>query len=205
MSRRLGIVLAALVGLVVLLAGLAYAAVRDPDYTSRATLALDPSPADDEDIPGLIGSFNSSGSIGTYVELIASGDTFRAAGSPPVGLAVRAIPDSRVIDVRVEGGEAVVRPALRRIIAVSLGRQTDFKDPWTLRVLQSAQPPLRSGPSTTFVVAAAVLLALLSAIFVLVALTRLVGLERPLPRLEAEREAEAEAERGHARRTTVYR
>jgi hypothetical protein len=176
--RRPAILLAGLMGLAILLAGLAYASVRSPSYRSDASLVLVPTPPDPNDVPSLIGSFNSSGSIGTYVELVASADTLRAAGSPPIGVAARAIPDSRVISVHAEGDQNVVQPALRRILAVVQTQQASLKDAWTLQTLQAPQPAEQTGPSTSTVVVAAILLAILGAIFVLVVLSRLASLGR---------------------------
>jgi uncharacterized protein involved in exopolysaccharide biosynthesis len=178
MRRRPAILLAAFVGLTILLAGLAYAAVRTPSYQSDASLVLVPTPADPNDVPSLIGTFNSSGSIGTYVELVASADTLAAAGSPPVGVAARAIPDSRVITVHVEGAQGTVQPALRRILAVVATKQATLKDAWTLQTLQAPQPAQRTGPNTSTIVVAAFLLAILGAVFVLVVLSRLGSLGR---------------------------
>lgn len=178
MSGRVAALLAVLTAAAIFVAGLAYALVRTPSYQSAAALVLVPTPLSEEDVPSLIGTFNSSGSIGTYVELVASANTLIAAGSPPVGVGVRAVPDSRVIDVRVEGSRGVVQPALRRIVAVVETRQASLRDAWTLETLEAPQPPQRTGPSTTTIVIAAFLLALVGAAFVLVVLARLSLLAR---------------------------
>jgi uncharacterized protein involved in exopolysaccharide biosynthesis len=201
--RRPVILLAALVGVAIFAAGALYASVRSPSYQSAAALVLVPTPANVNDVPNLIGTFNSSGSIGTYVELVASADTLQAAGSPPVSVAARAIPDSRVIDVGTEGGRGVVQPALRRIVAVVEARQASLRDAWTLETLEAPQPPTRTGPSTSLIVVAAFLLAILGAVFVLVALWRLTSLGRLPGRLAAAPQEDWAAE--PARRTPEYR
>jgi hypothetical protein len=178
MRRRPAILLAALTGLAIFLAGIAYAAVRSPSYDSVASLVLVPTPANPNDVPSLIGTFNSSGSIGTYVELVASADTLAAAGSPPVSVAARAVPDARVIDVHTEGDKDAVQPALRRIVAAVESNQASLKDAWTLQTLQVPQPPTSTGPGRTLIVVAAFLLALLGAAFVLIVFSRLASLGR---------------------------
>jgi uncharacterized protein involved in exopolysaccharide biosynthesis len=187
-KRRFVLLIAGLTALAIFLAGLGYALARTPSYQSSAALVLVPSPLSQDDVPSLIGTFNSSGSIGTYVELVASANTLAAAGSPPVGVAVRAVPDSRVVDVAVEGDEAVVQSALRRIVAVVEARQGSLRDAWTLETLEAPQPPQRIGPSTTVIVVAGALLAIVGAIFVLVAFARLAALAagagRPVPATE---------------------
>jgi uncharacterized protein involved in exopolysaccharide biosynthesis len=176
MSRRAGFVLAGLTAVAIFLAGLSYALVRTPSYQSTAALVLVPTPTNPNDVPNLIGSFNSSGSIGTYVELIASANTLQSAGSPPVSVGVRAVPDSRVIDVTTEGDRDSVQPALQRILTVVESQQASLRDAWTLQTIQAPQPAQQTGPTKTVIVVAAALLALVGALFVLVVLGRLSAL-----------------------------
>src|SRR4051812_24497959 len=100
------------VALAILVVGVAYAFARPAEYQSGATLVLTPSPNKPADQPTLLDSFQRSGTVGTYVELLASDDTLRRAGSPNVTLAVRAIPDSRALRLTTTGDKDVVRPAL---------------------------------------------------------------------------------------------
>ena len=179
MNRRLTILVSSAVALVIFVAGCAYALLRTQDYKSCSALALVPALKDPRDIGNLTSSFNNSGTIGTYVEYIASSDTLKRAGSPDVSLGVRGVPDARVIDVCTEGGKAKVQPALARVVDVVRTNQAELNDAWNLDVIQGAQTPEKSGPDTALILGASVLLALLGGLFVFVMLTRFVGFDTP--------------------------
>lgn len=182
MTRLRVIVVSAAVGLVILVAGVAYAALRTPSYQSTAALVFVPKTRVPNEIANLTGSFSSSGTAGTYVEYIASKDTIDAARATGVSVAARAVPDSRVIDVVTEGPQDSVQPALQRMLTVIANQQAQLNDAWTLNVLQAAQPPVKSGASSKLLAAAVVLLAALGALLAYTVLTRLLGfgtLDRP--------------------------
>lgn len=179
MNRRLTILVSSAVALVIFVAGCAYALLRTQDYKSCSALALVPALKDPRDIGNLTSSFNNSGTIGTYVEYIASSDTLKRAGSPDVSLGVRGVPDARVIDVCTEGGKAKVQPSLARVVDVVRANQAELNDAWNLDVIQGAQAPEKSGPDTALILGASVLLALLGGLFVFVMLTRFVGFDTP--------------------------
>jgi hypothetical protein len=182
-SRRLAIVLAAVTAVLVFLAGSAYGLLREDRYTSTGQLVAVPKPLSPDDLPSLIGGFQDAGLIFTYVELSVSEDTLRAAGSPPVSVTARAVPDSRVLSVTTEGSRASVRPALSELLNTVVTRQARFGDPWRLRVLQRAQPPESVGPSPVFLVLGSLLMGLLGGLVVYTVATRL-----PLGRLSGRTE-----------------
>ncbi len=72
------------VGTVIFAAGVAYTLIRPITYQSDATMVLAPTPTKPSDLPNVLDSFQRSGTAGTYVELLASEDTKKRAGSPPV-------------------------------------------------------------------------------------------------------------------------
>jgi hypothetical protein len=173
MSARFSAAAAALTAALVLVLGVAFTQVRTPAWQSRGLIAVTPASQDPRTLASVVGSFNASGAIGTYVELAASADTKRLAGVPGgVSVAARAIPDSRVIDVRTEGPRDTVRSSLASILSTTVRRQGELNDAWRLNVLQTAQPATVSGPSTTALLVATVLLALLAAVFVWIVLRR---------------------------------
>jgi hypothetical protein len=163
--------LAAVVALGILAAGTVYASVRPTSYESTAVVALAPrGNIAAEDIPSLVGSFGNSATLGTYVELITSKDTWQQAGSPPVTVEARAVPASRVINVSTVGDETAVRPALVALLRAATLSQQDLGDVWELRVLQAAQPPVTSGPGRNVVIAGSVVLAAFGVVFLFVLL-----------------------------------
>ena len=167
-------VFALLAAVVILLAGTLYTVNRSPKYQSTSALVLAPTAADSSDRTGLINGYDRSGAIGTFVELIASPDTLVAAGQPPVTIDVRAIPDTRVIEVTATGERDVVRPALTALLAAARGSQSTLNDLWTLRVLETPSAAEEAGPSVAMLLAATVLLALLAALFLYVAVSAVV-------------------------------
>ena len=179
MNRRLTILVSGAVALVIFVAGCAYALLRTQDYKSCSALALVPALKDPRDIGNLTSSFNNSDTIGTYVEYIASADTLKRAGSPDVDLAVRGVPDARVIDVCTQGAQDKVQPALTSVVDTVRANQSNLNDAWNLDVIQGAQTPAKTGPETALILGASALLALLGGLFVFVMLSRFVGFDGP--------------------------
>jgi hypothetical protein len=180
LTRRRAYALACVVALAVLAAGSAYAFQRETRYESTAVVALAPrADVPTEDIPTLVGTFANSGVLGTYVELITSRDTLQAAGSPPVTVQARAVPNTRVIDVTAEGEQAVVRPALVSVLRAAALSQHELRDAWELRVLQAAQPAVEAGPRPEVIVAASAVLAAFGVVLLFVILRQLGLLEQP--------------------------
>jgi hypothetical protein len=174
LSRSQAYVLAAIVALGILAAGSGYALLRPVSYESSAVVALAPSadiPTDD--IPSLTGGFTNSAILGTYVELIASADTLREAGSPPVTIQARAVPASRVIDVAAKGSYDATRPGLVAVLRAAILSAQRLHDAWQVRVLQTAQAPVAAGPSSGLIVAASVALALFGVVLLFVVLRQL--------------------------------
>jgi uncharacterized protein involved in exopolysaccharide biosynthesis len=181
LSRSQAYVLAAIVALGILAAGSGYALVRPVTYESSAVVALAPRaeiPADD--IPTLTGGFTNSAILGTYVELIASADTLREAGSPPVTVQARAVPASRVINVTAKGSYEATRPGLVSVLQAAILSAQRLHDAWELRILQTAQAPVAAGPSSGLIVAASVVLALFGVVLLFVVLRHLNLFVEPL-------------------------
>lgn len=173
MSKRTTRVLAAAVALLVLAAGLAYTFTRSTDYKSEATLLLAPKRDTPRDIlSSVLDSFGRSGTGGTYVELISSADTLRSAEAFGTPVAVRAVPDTRTIQVTVTGPQDRVQPTLERVIRAAQERQVQLRDVWELQILESPSAPTVAGISTPALIGATVLMALLSGLFLLVVLGR---------------------------------
>ncbi len=179
MNRRLTFLVSGAVALVIFVAGCGYALVRTQKYKSCSAVVLVPVSKNPSEIGNLVSSFNNSGTIGTYVEFIASADTLARAGSPNVDLGVRGVPDARVIDVCTQGKKNDVRPGLVRVLDVVRANQAEINDAWTVRLLQGAQPPEKTGPTTVLILGASLLLALLGGLFVFVMLNRFVGFDAP--------------------------
>jgi len=179
MNRRLTILVSGAVALIIFVAGTGYALLRNQEYKSCSALALVPDLKDPRDIGNLTSSFNNSGTIGTYVEYIASSDTLKRAGSPNVSLAVRGVPDTRVIDVCTQGKQSAVQPALASVVDVVRANQRELNDAWNLDVIQGAQTAEKTGPDTALILGASALLALLGGLFVFVMLSRFVGFDAP--------------------------
>lgn len=189
-ARRLMVALA--VAAVVLSAGVAYELLRPANYVSQGAMVLAPLPEQESDLTNLLQGFDRSGTMGTFVELISSRDTLRRAGDPPVGLTVRAVPDTRVILVETDGDESIVNPALSAVFAAARDRRDALSDLWDLRVLETASSPKPAPPSTVFVLLATLVLALLGAAITFVLLSRLFGNSSSLDDLDFGPEASDE-------------
>ncbi len=172
MSRR-SISIAALVAAVtVFLVGLVYTVARDRSYESVATVVLSPSQAEPENISSLLESFERSGTLGTYVELMASNDTTAEARAMGVSITVRAVPDTRAIRLIAEGDKEAVQPALKSVIEATRNRQTALSDLYVLEVLESPSEPTQAGPSTGILLFATLLLSIFAAVGTLAILRR---------------------------------
>jgi capsular polysaccharide biosynthesis protein len=153
------------VATIIFFAGVAYALVRPVTYQSQATMVLAPAPADPKDLPGVLDSFQRSGTAVTYVELLASSDLLREAGNPPVTVTVRSVPDSRIIRISAKATDKnIVQPALRSIITAADREQEKLVDIWDLRTLQAPNNPSKASTSTSVILIATLLLSLLGAV-----------------------------------------
>jgi hypothetical protein len=151
------------VATIIFFSGIAYTLVRPVSYSSQATMVLTPKPTDD--LAGVLDSFQRSGTAVTYVEFLASGDLLEAANDPPVTVSVRSVPDSRIIRISAEGSEkGIVKPALQAILTAANQEEDKLVDIWTLRTLQAPSDPSPSSTSTSLILMATILLALLGAV-----------------------------------------
>jgi hypothetical protein len=171
MTRRATFALP-LVAILVFAAGLAYTAVRHVKYVSSAQLVLVPTPASPAEIASLTSSFANSGTLGTYVEYVSSINPNVNSRAAPVTLSVRAVPDTRAINVTATGTTRVVRPALENAVTIAQTQSRTLNDAWTLRLLKKATTPSVSGPSTSAIVLASALIAVLAAVVVYIVLDR---------------------------------
>jgi hypothetical protein len=172
-SPRLIRRVAAVAVLSVLVAGVGYIALRDRSWESKAQLAVTPTTADPNTAANLLGNLQESGTIGTRVEQISSKDTLDAAGRPPIQVTVRAVPDTRVIDVTATGQELAVQGGLTRLLEAAQAGDAKLDDPWKLTTIASPSAPALAGPGNALVAGATILLALLAGLATLVGLRRL--------------------------------
>jgi uncharacterized protein involved in exopolysaccharide biosynthesis len=166
-------------GVLVLLIGIVFTATRSRDYESVATVVLSPTAKEAGAITTLLESFERSGTQGTYVELMASNDTTAKAQAMGVSITVRAVPNTRAIQITAAGGKEEVVPALESVIAATKARQTSLSDLFAMQILESPSSPSLSGPGTGILLLATLLLAILAAVGVVVILRRL-GPRRPV-------------------------
>lgn len=161
------------VGALILAAGIVYAVSRPTEYRSTADLLLAPREgADPAVVSSLLESFQRSGTSGTFVELVSSEDTLRAANAEEVEIDVRAVPDARTITVSSTGDREAVQPALTRVVRAAQARQQELGDVWELELLGGPSEAAPAGPSTGAIIAAAALLGLLGATLTLVVFGR---------------------------------
>jgi hypothetical protein len=153
--------------------GIAYIELRSRDYESTAELSVNPQSGSADTQANLLGNLQESGTIGTRVELISSQGTLDAAGNPPVQIAVRSVPDTRVIDVKATGAEDKVGPGLTDIVNAAKKGDSKLGDPWRMRVIASPTAAALAGPSDALLAAATGLLAILAAVAVLAGLRAL--------------------------------
>ncbi len=144
-------------------------------YQSAATIALAPAPGTPPVLAANeLSSFSTSGTSGTFVDLISAAQTLRVAGVPSseVSLTVRADPTARVLFLTLQGPQDVVEPALARIVAASIARAPQLNDVFRLQLIDAPSAATTSGPSRSLLAIAVVLLALLGGLFTLVVLRR---------------------------------
>lgn len=156
----------------VLVAGVAFAVVRDRDYESVATVVLSPDSKDPELVGALLESFERSGTLGTYVELMASDDTTAEARALGVDITVRSVPDTRTIRLIATGGEDEVQPALDSVIVATGEKQETLSDLFSPAVLEEPSAPELAGPGIGLVLFATLLLAGFAALAVALILRR---------------------------------
>jgi capsular polysaccharide biosynthesis protein len=177
LSRSLNALITIVVAVVILFAGVTYSFVAPTTYESHATLVLVPKPQKPADLGGILDSFGRSGTAGTYVELLASDDTRKAAGNPPVTTKVRSIPDTRAITITASADDRnIVQPALRAVVTAAQSEQVKLVDVFDLQTLQAPSAPSRASISPSLIIVATVLLSLLGA---LAAWTLLRHLRKP--------------------------
>src|SRR3954468_983574 len=141
MTRRTTRWIVLAIALTVLAAGSAYAFTRHVSYESTASVVLVPTTANAADLAAATDSFAASGTAGTFVELLGAPDTLRAAGSPPIELGVRAVPDSRVIGLTAHGARVDVQPALQSLLDAAQQRQDSLHALWRMNVLAEPSDP----------------------------------------------------------------
>ena len=166
------------VAVLILIVGGAYVAKHHRTYQSSATFVLAPAPGTPAVLEANeLSGFSTSATSGTFVDLIGSGDTYRAAGLTGSGvtITVRADPTARAIYVTAQGPQAIVQPALTRIVRTALAREAVVNDVFRLQLIDSPSAPVASGPSRSVLVLAVLLLAALGGLFVLVVLRRYPG------------------------------
>lgn len=175
--------LAALVtAALVLVVGIAFTVTRDRDHQSSATVVLAPSTPDDpERVSAVLESFERSGTLGTYVELMAADDTTRAARDLGVDIAVRSVPDTRTIRVTAVGDEDDVQPALTSVIEASVAKQATLADLFVLSVLEQPSAPEQAGPDDGLLLLATLLLAGFAALAVVLVLRQVGSTQPPAP------------------------
>lgn len=172
MSSRTSAIAAAVAAAAVFLVGLVFTVARDRDYESSTTVVLSPNAEEPDRISDLLESFERSGTLGTYVELMASDDTTADARALGTEITVRAVPDTRAIQVTAVGGESDVQPALESVVETTRMRQEALRDLFVLEVLEAPSAPVESGPGTGLLLLATVLLSAFAALAVIVILRR---------------------------------
>lgn len=172
MSSRSVTIAAATAAVMVFLIGGVFAVARDRDYESSTTVVLSPNSEEPERISELLESFERSGTLGTYVELMAADDTTAGARALGAEVTVRAIPDTRAIRVTAVGGEAEVQPALESVIETTRTRKEALRDLFVIEVLEAPSAPVESGPGAGLLLLATVLLSAFAALAVIVILRR---------------------------------
>lgn len=169
--RTPAVLAAVIVAVLTLGATLAYAAQRQRSVYSTTQLVLVPTARDPNQRISQLQTFTSSGVQGTYVEYLASQ---RVPGGT---LEVRGVPDSRVIDVKVTRASGA-RDVLQGVIATALSQQARLADDWSARELGAPSAEAAAGPTTTVLLAAGVLLALLAGLATFAGVRALTGASR---------------------------
>lgn len=174
-GRSLALLASIGAGLLVLLAGALYTAVRTPEHRSEAKVVLEP----EVKIEGNISAndiFVDSGTLGTFVELLSWAPVLDTPRYESVHVKARAIVDPtrtgsrgntriiRVIGTSAHAG--LLQPALRSLLASADRRQASLGDVWRFKTIQDPSSPTASAPTRKALVAGSVLLALLAGVIV---------------------------------------
>lgn len=164
-----------------LLGGLLYLAVHEPAYESRAAFVLVPADRGAEGSE-LLRSLLQTGTVGTYEHYLGASDDVRDALPDTVTIAVRSVPDTRVLSLRTIGPRSEVGPALEAVVDLREDVDAALGGLWRLDVVESPQPAARAGAKPWMVLTGAGGLALLAAIGVLALGRRIEGRRaRPAP------------------------
>jgi hypothetical protein len=167
-TLRLWVAAAATVGVLCLVATAWYIAERPASVDSTAQVVLVPAGTNADARLQRLQSFTSSGVAGTFVEYLS------AIGSTVDGgdLTARAVPDSRVIDLRYERSSGA-RDRLSEILTTALAGQQSVVDDWQARTLRQPTAESPAGPSDATLMLAGAFLALLAALATFTALRAL--------------------------------
>lgn len=200
MSERMLVIAAAATAAIVVIVGLVFVVARPTKYESTAAVVLSPDTEVPDRISSLLESFQRSGTLGTYVELMASGDTTAQAQAAGVDITVRAVPDTRTIQVTGVGDHDAVQPAVSSVIDRTQSKQSTLRDLFALAILEEPSGPVESGPGTPLILAATLLLAAFAAIAVFLILRRVAPApprkpESPRPRQKPDRRRQSTASR----------
>lgn len=153
-------------------AGMAYADGLEARYASGATIAASPS-TDAASRYGI--DFERSATVGTFVQLLTSPATKRAAGSPPIQVAAAAQPDTTVLRVVATGEADAVRPGLRRVIAAAKQIQRQTGDAFRMDVISAPSRPAATTTSPRIVRGGVIFAALLVGLTILIVPGRFGG------------------------------
>jgi hypothetical protein len=166
---------AVVVGILCLAATAAYIFQRPQSVQSTAQLVLVPAGTSPDARLQRLQTFSNSGVAGTFVEYL------NAIGSAvPGSLTARAVPDSRVIDLRFER-ESGARRGLQQLLVTALAGQASIVDDWEARTLRQPSADSPAGPSDPMLFVAGALLALLMALATLTGLRALTRQAPPSP------------------------
>lgn len=195
MSQGLRRLVVATTAALVLLGGVTYVMARPTQYKSEAQLVLHLGRVSPGSVASYLDGFDRSSIAGTFVEHVSSDSTLRGAGSPPVDIKARAVPDTRVIDIEAVGPRGRVRNGLAAVIREAQSTQSQLRDPFRLGVLSPPTRAVVAGPPDLVLLLATALLAGLAGLFVFV-VTR--GPQSPSLRVAGEEAAESPPTRAAA-------
>ncbi|MCW3000496.1 MAG: hypothetical protein JWN65_4045 [Solirubrobacterales bacterium] len=172
---RLWIAAAATVGVLCFVATSWYVAQRPASVDSTAQLVLVPAGTNPDARLQRLQTFSNSGVAGTFVEYLSAIGATVDGGT----LTARAVPDSRVIDLRYERSSGA-RQRLSEILTTALAGQKSIVDDWEARTLRQPSAESPAGPSAPTLMLAGGFLALLAALATFTAL-RALPRKTPLP------------------------
>lgn len=171
MTRSWRAGLAGAAAAVVLLAGGAYVLTTPATYASRLSLVIVPADGAAASTGDLLAGFDDSLTQGTMVELLAR-DAEAPASAAGASAQVRAVPDTRVLDVEVRGARGVVGDVMLQVAKRATSRSRRVEDAWQLRAVGSPSAPVAVGPSRAVGLLAVALLAALAGLVSWLALQR---------------------------------